>query len=87
MVYFKDPGIICRVLKLCNDSFLKSELSAKPTSSLEVSSSFKCDLCQVAVEVVDYELKNNSTELSITKALENLCKIFPSSSFRNEVII
>lgn len=71
-----DPGIICRYLKACDDSFKRSML----TSFLNGNSSFQCDICHVAIEIVDYELKNNQTEVAITNQLKNLCSLFPTSS-------
>lgn len=38
-----------------------------------------CTICQYAVQFLDNELKNNSTEGAIEKALEIVCEIAPPS--------
>ena len=55
-------------------------------SKLDVKkNTFKCDVCKLAVEIVDHELTRQESVTAILDTLKNGCNVFPENRFRVEV--
>jgi saposin len=73
-----DPAKICEFIGMCTSrTFVKQWILEMP--KIESKNAVVCTICQYVVEFLDTQLKNNKTEAAIEHALENVCKIAPSS--------
>jgi len=76
-----DPNVICKFLGLCKET---SKEQIVPVLKKKNLSTLPCTLCQYVVNYLDAIIKSNSSEVTIEKALDNVCKIVPEQKLKTQ---